>query len=221
MNINFYTLMAIMSCMQLQAAEMGQSPAIKLQADLDKQLAITLYAIDYAPEHRRQDINFANAVELMDKEADVQVKSGYGTGDTFLILAARYNRNDLIPRILTHGAEINTQNKRGVTALMAAARAGNADTIKTLLETGANPLLEDATGKTARDHFIAIIAENKLSESTSSKILKMLQDAENAYLAKRKRLLPQNILQQHMEKTGQRQFTNVSQELGPEISKYL
>jgi ankyrin repeat protein len=51
--------------------------------------------------------------------------------------------------LLTSGAELDARDKNGVTALMLAAQSGQADTVRRLLQRGADPMLKAADGNTA------------------------------------------------------------------------
>jgi len=53
--------------------------------------------------------------------------------------------------LIHHGAAVNARGPHGLTALHVAARAGFTDVIRLLIDTGADPTLQDARGHTARD----------------------------------------------------------------------
>lgn len=72
-----------------------------------------------------------------------------------------------IKEILERGANVNYQNENGYTALMLAADRQNDKIVEYLLKQGANPLLINKFGETARDLV-----------SSSSPIFQLLQDAE-------------------------------------------
>lgn len=59
------------------------------------------------------------------------------------------NKRELIELLFKEGAGINTQDSQGRTALMYAARAGDADTVAWLIEHNADANLQDRIGKTA------------------------------------------------------------------------
>ena len=76
-------------------------------------------------------------------------------GDTALIgcAAVRFGNlhlaAEIIRSLLSHGASVETTNDLGESALMWAARAGNAESIDVLVKAGANPSRRDHSGQTA------------------------------------------------------------------------
>lgn len=50
------------------------------------------------------------------------------------------------------GADVNARYKDGVTALMLAARAGTAESVKVMLDAGADASAKDFSGRTAWDY---------------------------------------------------------------------
>ena len=91
-------------------------------------------------------------------------------GDTALIAAAGYGQEPGATRgrfrtqaeallatqalLANGGADINHQNKAGITALHAAADQGWSDIVALLLDHGADPLIEDSFGTTALDYAL-------------------------------------------------------------------
>jgi hypothetical protein len=70
--------------------------------------------------------------------ADVRARSALG--NSALILAARRPGNHrTVAFLLEHGAEVNVQNRFGATALMAAVAAEDAESVRLLLDRGADP----------------------------------------------------------------------------------
>jgi ankyrin repeat protein len=61
--------------------------------------------------------------------------------------------------LLTHGADINAQDKSGLTALMEAVIANSEETVSVLLDQGAEKTIKNNDGQTALD--IALKAGNK------------------------------------------------------------
>ena len=80
--------------------------------------------------------------------------------------------------LLETGAEVNAANREGVTALMAAARIGDAPLIRNLLERGADAAHKNAAGQTALD-----IAKKRKDPKTAEVLLSempgRLMDAVN------------------------------------------
>ena len=71
---------------------------------------------------------------------------------TALDWAVLANRAPVVKELIAAGAEVNAVDKFGYTPLLYAATVdfGNADTIKPLLEAGADPSIKSKDGKTAR-----------------------------------------------------------------------
>lgn len=94
--------------------------------------------------------NVALFDELIGRGADYRLdKEGF----SLLHLAAYYGQTAIIDRLLSLGLDIDAQdqNGEGRTALIWAAETGNADTLRHLLEKGADPHLSDEEGFTALD----------------------------------------------------------------------
>jgi ankyrin repeat protein len=68
-------------------------------------------------------------------------------GYTALMLASRSNDKAMVELLLNSGADINQQNFYGDTALTHAVKEGSADSVKTLLDHGANLAITSARGK--------------------------------------------------------------------------
>lgn len=56
------------------------------------------------------------------------------------------SRHQIVERLIQYGADINTQNHRGCTALMLAAYQGNTDVVELLLQHGADVNIKDNAG---------------------------------------------------------------------------
>ncbi len=74
--------------------------------------------------------------------------------DTTLIHLAANSTPKVIQVLLRHGANIDCQEGEGLTALHVAAMWGKDASVKTLLEEGAQPLIEDDEHLTPADHAI-------------------------------------------------------------------
>ena len=68
--------------------------------------------------------------------------------DASLIDAARKGDTETVRALLDSGADPNSANKGGLTALIAAAQPGHADTVSVLLQAGANPDVANKGGIT-------------------------------------------------------------------------
>jgi ankyrin repeat protein len=87
------------------------------------------------------------ALQLLERNASVSTRDPAGW--TPLLFAVFFNASPtLIGALLKHGADINAQNDRGVTALHLAAGAGNELLVALLLGQGANRDLATTSGYT-------------------------------------------------------------------------
>lgn len=77
---------------------------------------------------------------------------------------------EMVRFLINHGAEINIQNDKGLTALMICSNRGLADSVRILLDHGADISLDDVNGKTAA-HMAA--------ETNQLDIVKMLTGQES------------------------------------------
>src|SRR5688500_9271340 len=68
--------------------------------------------------------------------------------DEQLLSACRYGNLDDVAKFLEQGADANTVNEYGVSALHLAAREGNAKLIGLLIKSGANVNVKDRSGDT-------------------------------------------------------------------------
>lgn len=81
----------------------------------------------------------------------------------YLVYAAFLGRDiPVIKALLDAGADVNTRDAQGMTALMAAAYTSQADTIRYLLSRGADLHTRDAEGNTALHHAARTTAPYKL-----------------------------------------------------------
>jgi len=73
-----------------------------------------------------------------------------------LHLASSSNRDlpELVALLIKEGAKLNPQNSAGQTPLHLAVDYGRTDSIKILLDSGADPFLKDKEGKTAKDYTL-------------------------------------------------------------------
>ena len=82
-------------------------------------------------------------------------------GKTPLMIAAQYDQEEAIMRLLRLGADINASTTRsehvgatGRTALMYAAQYGSQKTVNLLIRFGAEPLARDSSGKMPKDYAV-------------------------------------------------------------------
>ncbi|KAK5652630.1 hypothetical protein OQA88_10223 [Cercophora sp. LCS_1] len=84
-------------------------------------------------------------------EAGADVKARSSLGESVLHMAAGSWKNNLLPTLLQHGADVRatSRNPDGKTAVHFAAEFGNADAIKRLVAAGADPFAELIDGRNA------------------------------------------------------------------------
>ena len=87
--------------------------------------------------------------------------------------AVRHGDSLKIWLYITVGADPNAFSESGRTALMEAARFGRVDTVRMLLEAGANTYYVDNNGKTALD-----IAQEGYDSQTSRTIIRLIRNAD-------------------------------------------
>jgi hypothetical protein len=80
------------------------------------------------------------------------------------------SESEMVRFLINHGAEINFQNDKGLTALMICSNRGLADSVRVLLDHGADIATRDIEGKTA-----AIMA----AETNQLQIVRMLAGQES------------------------------------------
>ena len=95
-------------------------------------------------------------------------------GNTALHAATERNQIEMAELLIDLGADLNSENKNGMTPLMIAARHGNATLVKALLAKGANARKTDFTGRDA---------VSWAQESRRPAVVQMLQRAAVAALS--------------------------------------
>jgi ankyrin repeat protein len=105
------------------------------------------------------DIQAIEALDIQDKTAfNLQNESGYSP----LMLAAYYNKTDMILYLLKNKAAINATSPYG-TALMAATVKGHKEAVIVLLKDGADPNISDKNKATALQ-FAALFNHYDIAE---------------------------------------------------------
>lgn len=151
---------------------------------------------------------------LIGAGADVNATDGYG--NTALGWAALHGHTAAVQALIGAGAVVNAKDDGGNIALMQAADNGRTENVQILLKAGANSMLKNEEGQTA-----LMIVEKKIQRNPQNaelrKIEKMLQDAENAYMAKRMNL-PGRALEIGFATTGQ---NALPEEVVERVHEYL
>jgi ankyrin repeat protein len=92
-----------------------------------------------------------------------------------LISNAENGNEEAVKKLIDYGVFIDNQNKMGETALIIAAKRGNYDIVKTLLENGADQKLKDNNNLNALDHTLINNQKKWLSKiSNFDKIITIL-----------------------------------------------
>ena len=76
------------------------------------------------------------------------------TGQTALFMATLKDRVDVVKFLVGKGAQVNVQNRYGVSPLLLCAESGNQSLVETLVDAGANVNITP-TGKLAEENFLA------------------------------------------------------------------
>jgi len=113
------------------------------------------------------DISFVHQL-IMEYGADVNMTNDEKGDANALFVVSASNNTELIEILIGHGADINFQNKFGVTPLQTAVVNENVEAVRTLLKMGAIPDLTNHSGYTA-----LLLA----SEGDEVEIVKMLLEA--------------------------------------------
>jgi len=102
--------------------------------------------LNYAIEHG----DFDWARELLDDGANIDARYLLSRGNTNLMILVREDKyEEGVQFVLDNGADLDTQNFDGRTALFIAAQAGKARYVSTLLEAGADVNVRNKNGDTA------------------------------------------------------------------------
>lgn len=81
--------------------------------------------------------------------ADNQLEEEYQSLVGLFFDAARIGNNEVVDTFVSQGFPIDQRNNQSYTALMVAAYQGNRETVRLLLNSGANACLQDKRGNTA------------------------------------------------------------------------
>lgn len=129
-------------------------------------------ALKRAAERCRVD----NTRVLLDRGADMTIRDN--DGETLLMAAIRRcgEESEIVSILLGKSMDINASTKEGKTALMMAAEHGQINTVKALLERGADAKQKDLYGKSAQE----FAEKSKLKGEEREKILWMLRTARES-----------------------------------------
>jgi len=138
-------------------------------------------------------INAALALLDMDKnKVALNLKDIWPTcSNSPLVLAAKTHANLALASLLQLGADTNSQDFRGYTALHYACILRNDEAITLLLDAGASSHLMDAFGKIPKDYYNMEISHNDLAYryGTVAHQLNPVWDTSNHYFATRNKSL--------------------------------
>lgn len=114
--------------------------------------------------------------DLITRGATVNAFNDYGNSP--LILAAFYGRDDIVQELLNHGALIDAMSPQGTwTALMAACHQNRLSTVRLLLDAGADPEIENnlIVGKRAINYAHEAGHHQILAELTIRGVMPLLE----------------------------------------------
>ncbi|CAK1889015.1 ankyrin repeat domain-containing protein [Vibrio crassostreae] len=94
-------------------------------------------------------IVFALSLSFSLLAADNQLEEEYQSLVGLFFDAARIGNNEVIDAFVSQGFPVDQRNNQSYTALMVAAYQGNRETVRLLLDSGANACLQDKRGNTA------------------------------------------------------------------------
>ncbi|MCH9648998.1 MAG: ankyrin repeat domain-containing protein [Deltaproteobacteria bacterium] len=130
------------------------------------------------------------SLELLWAGADPNLAGPYFKDRTPLMIAAgKFPPTEIFSALVDQGANVDAQDKKGLTALMQAARKGSASVVRALLELGADPEIEDNRGNTAANHARAINQGTAISEMLRQAI-EGPEDYEEKYWEEEEETLP-------------------------------
>lgn len=96
--------------------------------------------IQWAAQNGDVDI-LKSMIEKVDINAEIK------NGRQLLHIAADYGQREVVEFLLSKGAEVNGRDKHGMTPIMAAIFEGHTETVKALLEGGADKTVKAPSGE--------------------------------------------------------------------------
>jgi len=116
--------------------------------------------------HAATTSNFG-LVKFLLNETEINIDATDGLGNTALIIACEKGLLEIVNYLIDNGANVNHQNKQGLTPAMKAAENNNFFIVKLLLDKNIDLTISDFTGRTLKE-----ISEN----SRDKRILKLLKE---------------------------------------------
>lgn len=130
----------------------GRDTAVLAQIDRDSSLLRRHSTDGWTPLHLTAFFgHVALATALLDRGADVNVRSTNGLKNAPLHAAAAGGHTEVVALLLDRGADANARQEGGWTALHSAAQAGNRQMIEVLLASGADPALRASNNQLPLD----------------------------------------------------------------------
>lgn len=117
------------------------------QASLASSKNVTSW-VDFTTKEGREEI-FRRAAEGDEMFVANYLSNGGRPHNDALFLASHHGHSGVVSLLLGFGGNVNASNKNGVTALMHSVGRGHINTVKLLLEAGADPLKKDKGMNTA------------------------------------------------------------------------
>ena len=150
----------------LRDIELSNIENIKLFLELnDKEIDFIVNNIH--PFTHAVTVSNFGLVKLLLNETTTSIDTTDGLGNTALIIACEKGLLEIVNYLIDNGANINHQNKQGLTPAMKAAEKNNFSIVKLLLDKNIDLSISDFTGRTLRE----------ISESSRDKrILKLLNE---------------------------------------------
>ena len=135
-----------------EAAMLGDEETLAYLLDIEPKL-LSLFSFDgWTPLHLASFFGGYDAAKLLiERGADVNVRSANPMAETPLHIAAAGSRTEIVSLLLQRGADPNAKGSGGWTALHRAADRCDADTARLLVRFGADAFLPAEDGKSPRD----------------------------------------------------------------------
>ena len=132
------------------------SKSRRIMAEIKSPKGLT---IRRALTQKKRETFFLNLIQLAETEEDYEqleklLNNSDKTVNTYwvneaLIIVSKLGNIKSVKFLIENGADVNTQNEKGITALMLASRFGHIETVKFLIEKGADVNIIDTHGMSA------------------------------------------------------------------------